>query len=71
MLLQIFTVSGKLIKTINTIINTNSFRSDAIHWNGFDDFGDPIGRGVYIYQLKVRTTDGESVKKIEKLVILK
>lgn len=70
-LIQIFTVSGKLIKTISSIINTNSFRSDAINWNGLDDFGDPIGRGVYIYQLKVRTTDGESVKKIEKLVILK
>jgi hypothetical protein len=26
---------------------------------------------VYIYQLKVRTIDGETVKKIEKLVILK
>ena len=70
-LIQIFTVSGKLVKTINTIINSTGFRSDPIYWNGLDDFGDKIGRGVYIYQIKVRTSDGEIVKKIEKLVILK
>lgn len=70
-LIQIFTISGKLVKTINTIINSNAFRSEAITWDGLDDFGDKIGRGVYIYQIKVRTIDGETVKEIEKLVILK
>jgi len=70
-LIQIFTISGKLVKTINTIINSNGFRSDPIYWNGLDDFGDKIGRGVYVYQTRVRTSDGEIVKKIEKLVILK
>ena len=70
-LIQIFTITGKLVKTINTIINSNAFRSDAINWDGLDDFGDKLGRGVYIYQIKVRTIDGETVKEIEKLVILK
>ena len=70
-LIQIFTVSGKLVKTINTIINSTGFRSDPIYWNGLDDFGDKIGRGVYVYQIKVRTSDGKTVKKLEKLVILK
>ena len=70
-LIQIFTISGKLVKTINTIINSNAFRSEPINWDGLDDFGDKIGRGVYIYQIKVRTIDGETVKEIEKLVILK
>ncbi len=70
-LIQIFTISGKLVKTISTIINSNAFRSEPINWDGLDDFGDHIGRGVYIYQMKVRTIDGETVKKTEKLVILK
>ncbi len=70
-LIQIFTVSGKLVKTINTIINSNAFRSEPINWDGLDDFGDKIGRGVYIYQIKVRTIEGETVTKIEKLVVLK
>ncbi len=70
-LIHIFTISGKLVKTINITINSEGFRSSPIHWNGLDDFGDNIGRGVYIYQIKVKSTDGDTVKEIEKLVILK
>ena len=70
-LIQIFTVSGKLIKTIDTIINADSFRSEAIPWNGLDDFGDKIGRGVYIYRILVKAEDRQKAEKIEKLVILK
>lgn len=70
-MIQVFTVTGKLVKTIHATINSSGFRSEAIHWDGLDDFGDKLGRGVYIYQLKVRTTDNETVTKIEKLVILK
>jgi len=70
-MIQVFTVTGKLVKTIHATINSSGFRSEAIHWDGLDDFGDKLGRGVYIYQLKVRTTNNETVTKIEKLVILK
>ncbi|HKR04623.1 MAG TPA: type IX secretion system sortase PorU, partial [Bacteroidia bacterium] len=68
---QIFTVSGKLIKTILDHFICEGTRSDKIEWNGRDDFNDPIGRGVYIYRLKIRTTDGKTAEKFEKLVVLK
>jgi Peptidase family C25 len=68
---QIFTVSGKLIKTIQQRVTMEGFRSEAIDWDGTDDFGDKIGRGVYIYRLRVRTNAGETSEKFEKLVILK
>ncbi|MEO5571445.1 MAG: type IX secretion system sortase PorU [Bacteroidia bacterium] len=68
---QIFTVSGKLIKTIIDHVVCQGYRSDKIEWNGRDDFNDPIGRGVYIYRLKIKTTDGKTAEKIEKLVVLK
>ena len=69
--IQIFTVSGKLVKTINTLVNNNSFRVGPISWNGKDDFQDNIGRGTYIYKLKVKDEYGEYVEKLEKLVILR
>ena len=69
--IQIFTVSGKLVKTINTLENNNSFRVGPISWNGKDDFQDNIGRGTYIYKLKVKDEYGEYVEKLEKLVILR
>ena len=68
--IQIFTVSGKLVKTLESNMVTNGFRSDPIVWNGLDDFGDRIGRGVYVYRLRVRTPEGKSAEKFEKLVIL-
>jgi hypothetical protein len=68
--LQIFTVSGKLVKTITQFVSAEGNRSNPIDWDGRDDYGDKIGRGVYIYKLKVKTTEGATAEKIEKLVIL-
>ena len=68
--IQIFTISGKLVKTINNRIHGEGFRSEGIPWNARDDFGDKIGRGVYVYTIKVSNERGEKVEKTEKLVIL-
>ena len=72
--IQIFTVSGKLIKTINTQTNTGNGTSSLsrdITWDGYDDFGNKIGKGVYVYKLNVSSPlTGLKSEKIEKLVIL-
>lgn len=70
-MIQIFTVSGKIVKTINTKVYSDGYRSNPISWDGLDDFGDRIGRGVYIYKLSVRSPNGNTVNKFEKLVILR
>jgi len=73
--IQIFTVSGKLIKTIlgadaNTNTNNTGFVR-SITWDGKDDFGNKLGKGVYLYRLTVKDiTSGETDNKLEKLVIL-
>lgn len=69
---QIFTVSGKLIKTINRTVNTGGLiNGSLITWNGLDDFGNKIGKGVYIYKLNVKVlSNGLKSEKFEKLVIL-
>lgn len=72
---QIFTVSGKLVKTLNGQTSggaiTNSSLSRDLVWDGRDDFGDKIGKGVYIYKLTVQSeTLNKKTEKIEKLVIL-
>ena len=68
---QILTITGKIVKTINQQVITDGFLCREINWDGKDDFGDKIGKGVYIYKLKVRsTTTGKTAEKFEKLVIL-
>jgi hypothetical protein len=67
---QVFTVSGKLVKTINETVISSGFRNDQVEWDGLDDYGQKIGRGVYLYNLKVKTPDGQKAEQIERLVIL-
>ncbi|WP_321540099.1 type IX secretion system sortase PorU [Flavobacterium piscinae] len=68
---QIFTITGKIVKTINQVVNTEGFLSREITWDGRDDFGDKIGKGVYVYKLTVKSNlTNKKVEKIEKLVIL-
>lgn len=68
---QVFTISGKLVKTINQLVQTKGFRTEGITWDGRDDFGDRIGRGTYVYKVKVEDNQGNKVEKYEKLVLLK
>jgi len=64
-------VSGKLVKTINQTVVTEGFLSRDITWDGLDDFGQAIGKGVYVYKISVKSTlTNQRVEKFEKLVIL-
>ena len=69
--IQVFTISGKLVKTLNQLVKTKGFRVEGIEWDGKDDFGDKIGRGTYVYKVKVVDSEGNKVEKYEKLVLLK
>jgi hypothetical protein len=69
--IQIFTVSGKLVKTIHENMYAENVRVGPIAWDGMDDYGDAIGKGVYIYQVQVKGEDGSSAYHYEKLVVLK
>ncbi len=68
---QIFTISGKLVKTINQVSQSTGNLSRDITWNGLDDFGNKLGKGVYIYKLRVTATSiNLTAETYEKLVIL-
>jgi hypothetical protein len=77
-LIQIYTISGRLVKTIQTtLLSDGALRQDdCIEWDGRDDYGGQLAKGVYLYKVKVNATNsglsrlsGES--DFEKLVILK
>ena len=86
-MVQVYTISGKLVKTIQQSIlpemvafsgagcsdagTAGGYRVNNIFWDGKDDYGDPIGKGVYVYKLTVQTDNGRKADAFEKLVILK
>ena len=68
---QVMTITGKVVWTKNQVITTEGFLSREITWDGKDDFGDRIGKGVYIYKLTVKSNlTNKKAEKYEKLVIL-
>ncbi len=68
--ITIMTITGKVVKTISeTVVSANAHITD-IEWNGRDDYEDKLSKGVYIYKVNVRSSNGKKVEKIEKLVIL-
>lgn len=66
----IYSLSGKLIRRIEKTINTPGNRSNDLEWNGKDEFGDKVGRGVYFYKIRIQTPGSKPRSVIEKLVIL-
>ncbi|MFN5423333.1 MAG: type IX secretion system sortase PorU, partial [bacterium] len=48
--IDIFTMTGQLLKRLSKTINESDDRSIEIEWNGSEESGDAIGRGVYIFQ---------------------
>ncbi len=71
-LIKVYSVSGKLVKTLedNFFAEGNLFCD--LEWDGTDDYGDLIGRGVYVYEVIVKDqTTGERISTFEKLVLLR
>jgi len=65
--IKIYTVSGKLIKQIESTVNIGN---NKIAWDGKDDDGDIISNGTYLYKL-VTEDESQTVTQTQKLVILR
>lgn len=76
-LVQIYTISGRVVKTLEALLpaNDGAIRlDDCIEWDGKDEYGDQLARGVYLYQVRVKTVGGSNrggESDFSKLVILK
>jgi len=78
---QIYTITGKLVKTISTTVTAEPFFQGfrtprtAIEWDGLDDFGDAVGKGTYIFKIFAKSQNQEKCKgsatAVEKMVLLK
>ena len=78
-LVSIYTVSGRLVKTIEERIDGHTgkvTRENCLEWDGKDDFGDDLAQGVYLYKIRLRNSStgvisDKKESEFEKLVIIK
>ena len=66
---KIYSVSGKLVKTITKIENQIGNRSQGIFWDGKDEYGSLLAKGVYVYIVNVKDQNQNVKSKTERLVI--
>jgi len=62
--LTIYNMLGQRVKTFNMNDTPAGFHS--IKWNAINDYGDPVGAGVYLYQLRAN-----QYLETRKMVLLK
>jgi hypothetical protein len=67
---NIYTISGKLVRTLYDTQYMEGNRCRAIPWDGLDDFGDKLAKGTYLYRVRVKSQEGKTAEVVEKLVIL-
>jgi hypothetical protein len=68
--LTVTSVSGKIVKSITQTIPNSQTHCSDLTWDGKDDYGDQLARGVYLYTMKLKAEDGSEISKNQKLYII-
>jgi flagellar hook assembly protein FlgD len=69
-IINIYNISGKIIKIIRTRVPSYGYELPPIPWDGNDDGGKRVGRGIYPYMVTVTTSDGETARVSGRMIIL-
>jgi hypothetical protein len=64
--LNIYTLTGRLIKTILLAKSDLNHGFNSINWDGTDEDGDLVGNGIYFYKISI-IKDGKSQSVIQKM----
>jgi hypothetical protein len=67
--INIYTITGKLVKQINKQIQTMSTRVNDIFWDGKDEYSEKLAKGVYIYTIIAQSKNGRATTT-QKLYLL-
>jgi len=64
---KVFTVAGRLVWKSPIYKATPGF--NRVFWNGLDLDSDEISNGLYLFKVAVKTSGGEEVSRVERLLI--
>jgi flagellar hook assembly protein FlgD len=69
--IDIYSLDGRLVKHLEDNFEPYSSRINHIRWDGTDDNGSKISKGMYVYRLQISDQSGNTMAKTAKLVYLK
>jgi len=68
--INVFNLNGRIIKSIKTKVSSTGYDLPPITWDGNDDGGTRVGRGIYPYSVIVTTATGETTRASGRMIIL-
>jgi hypothetical protein len=68
--INIFSLSGRIIKIIKTKVRSSGYALPPLTWDGNDDAGMKVGRGIYPYSVIVTDESGEMASASGRMIIL-
>ncbi len=69
-IINVFNLAGKIIKIIKTKVPSTGYSLPPVLWDGNDDGGGRVGRGIYPYTVIVTTKSGETARTSGRMIIL-
>ncbi len=70
-LIEIFSLNGQLIRSIEENVYASGFNIPPIEWDGRDDGGTLLQNGIYVFRALVSTNGGDQTQRTEKLILLR
>jgi hypothetical protein len=67
---NIYNMGGKLIKVLKTETTPSGYTLMPIEWDGNDDGGQRVARGIYPYVVSVSTQNGQTTRLTGRMIIL-
>lgn len=68
--INIYSLNGRIIKIIKTTVPSTGYALPPVVWDGNDEGGTRVGRGIYIYTVTISTETGETTKASGRMIIL-
>ncbi|HNX66231.1 MAG TPA: type IX secretion system sortase PorU [Bacteroidales bacterium] len=68
--IDIFSSAGNLVRTIKESILTSGYRIKGITWDGCNETGDRVGKGIYIWRVEAITKNKERSYASARVIIL-
>lgn len=69
--IRIYNINGSPVKTIRQTIENEGYVCNQIEWDGCNDQGDVIGKGLYVYKVSIRNETNGYCEKVQKLIVIK
>ncbi len=67
--LQIFALSGHLVRSFVRQITPGGYRTEPIVWDGKNENGKKLSAGIYLYRIIVRSSDGTDQEESGKMIM--